>query len=756
MKMYRKATLGRQAGFNLLEVVIGIAVFFIGLLALASLQGSLTRSMADAKVRSEASNLAERAIEQLRGFTTIAASTGVFDYTTGVFGYGDIVDGTGTVTSNGVQYTLSLDVTDYWYQNNVGVGTFTTTAPSGAGASNFKRVEVVVAWDTNASLRSLDESGGELLAINLNPTNDIVIGGTERTGIKLSSVIPALVTSASYKVSEESESELPTPEITYQPGQNPEVIALSLGDDKFKESLTPVPDVIRSDELVETSFDVITYSSNGPDSFFLRREEFTAVSCECRLRAANATFPARRPVIWAGDEYARGHFVTKPYGESANNQQSSLCDSCCRDHHDGGSSADDHADTATNRYGPFKAASEYYTTFPFAGDHKHYTATGALAGVNSVYLEACRMVRVDGFNRVMQDFRREDQYIFPQDFLDAGNEIDVYSAYVTGAAAAFEDAVTEDYEQATPSICIGGPSPCVAEAPLQGAYPLVLGTDGSGNPTELPTWTDLDADADEIQQLRSRGIYIDYLSQDLRAFIDCLQAGGDKDSCEVEGSDVILDRTGSENVLELLPFFDVQRTFLDRWTETPANSPVDASNEELADNNAHSRGVVSEDAVGGSDVSAASHRGNLGFTDTQPIDPEFMSYVTEADLNVQSLGGGSTPVPPGSVAISGTLTETVSGSPTIAISQGGDAVCNRTVAGFDCFVPPLSTTATLTVSGYDHPNGATFRWACGAGLVKLSQIPNGENTQAVFQLTGLVAGNTYNIVIYEADSDPCP
>jgi len=37
--------------------------------------------------------------------------------------------------------------------------------------------------------------------------------------------------------------------VTYQPGANPDIFALSLGDSKFKESLLPEPDVIRSDEL---------------------------------------------------------------------------------------------------------------------------------------------------------------------------------------------------------------------------------------------------------------------------------------------------------------------------------------------------------------------------------------------------------------------------------------------------------------------------------------------------------------------------
>ena len=61
----------RQAGFSLLELVIGLFIFSTGMLALASLQGQLTRSQADAAIRSVATNIAEEQIELARGFGLI-------------------------------------------------------------------------------------------------------------------------------------------------------------------------------------------------------------------------------------------------------------------------------------------------------------------------------------------------------------------------------------------------------------------------------------------------------------------------------------------------------------------------------------------------------------------------------------------------------------------------------------------------------------------------------------------------------------
>ena len=53
----------RQSGYSILEVVIAIVIFAIGMLALASFQGALTRSTAEAKVRTEAVSIAEEVIE---------------------------------------------------------------------------------------------------------------------------------------------------------------------------------------------------------------------------------------------------------------------------------------------------------------------------------------------------------------------------------------------------------------------------------------------------------------------------------------------------------------------------------------------------------------------------------------------------------------------------------------------------------------------------------------------------------------------
>jgi len=743
----------RQPGYSLLEVMIAIAIFAIGMLALASLQGNLTRSAADANMRTVAVNLAEELIENRRGFARLSDPTNAFP------AYDDISDETMTETRGGITYTLNSDVTDFYF--DLPSDSFTDTAPVGATASDYKLMSVTVTW-VAPDFRSVE--GEELTAASLGT-------GT----VTVSDTISSLSSAASQKVTSQDASGLGIPPLPYTPGAQPDVAALSLGDDRFRESRLPQPDVLRQGELVQTRFDVITYSQLNGEALILRREDFAAVSCECTLQAppGDPESAGRRPTIWAGDEYDLGHFVDKPFGVPTDSGQPAFCDICCRDHHDGGSSGDDSSDAAANFYDPFRASSEYFTSGRFSGDHKHYrldrngNSPPDLLLANSegdIYLEACKLTRKDGFFKVAQDFRQEDLNVLPERFLDSSSNAATYSGYVTQAADAYENAASDGYEGAPP--CIGGPAPCVAE------------------PSAFPSETTLPLDGAETQQLSSRGIYIDYLSDDLRSVIGCLRGGGDAESCQA--GEVILDQSQSVNILEALPFFDVQLTFLNRWNETPTNTPVDTTNEPLASDNAHSRGVASRDLFGGSTVLAAGHRGNLGLTDTAAVDPGFASHIAEGSIIVQSLdglgAGGGEPIPSPDPEISGLLSETIGGiSATDIVVEGINGVlCDRTVTGYECTVPAeancnlpvaASNNGEIKVSGYgqadvvgvDEVTGEpvveqTFpAYACLTGnqLVRSSEQTSGVDAYAIFEACGTPAPDGPGYDIHIQDS-PCP
>jgi prepilin-type N-terminal cleavage/methylation domain-containing protein len=729
---YLHPSADRQAGFSLIEILIAILVFAIAMLGLAQLQGRLARISADADMRRVAINIAEELLETQRGFGLLET-----DPDGHIAAYADITNATGSLTRGNMDYGITQSVVEYFYDPDS--GTFTTTNNTATLHSDFKGITIDITWDTP----------GFVLAEGQSTTSNLGSGN-----VSLQGIISSATSRGDSQVMTQSTGH-EEPLVNYTPGANPDIMSLSLGENKFKESTVPKPDVIRLGELVESRFDVITYSQTDDGALFLRREQFSAVSCDCTLRAppGAAENAGRRPTIWAGDEYMEGHYLDKPYGESANNQQSPLCVTCCKDHHDGGRSTQDHADTAVNVYDPFRPSGEYYDLGTYIGDHKHYdrTRTGELVLAvddGDPYVEACRLVRKDGFFKVAQDFRQEDLHVFPDNFLDETAEVEDYSSYVTNAANAFENATYPDYETDPP--CIGGPFPCVAAPSMGSSYPTAL------QAGELPSWTRLPLNGSDTQQLRSRGIYVDYLSSDMRNVADCLRAGGDAERCH--SGDVELDRTGTTNLLEIIPFFDVQLTSLYRWTETPTNTPVDTSNEGLEDLNTHSRGLASRDDYGCSTVESRGHRGNLGFTDTAPVNPTYAANLEVATISVQSLTnlntGGCTPGgDTGTRLITGTVGETVNGlrATDIEIRGVNGVLCDRTPDGFECYVADGLINPRVEVYGYDKV-GQDY-WACltGNDLVLESEVINGTGARATFALDGDPApvGSGYDINVQD-------
>ncbi|MFC1689399.1 prepilin-type N-terminal cleavage/methylation domain-containing protein [Pseudomonadota bacterium] len=701
-------------GYTLIEVLIGILVFSLGMMALAKLQGNLARNSGDSNARTVATNIAEEIIESSRNFVQITS-----DGTK--LAYNDIVDGTATITRAGNQYTVVTNVTDYYY--DVVEDDFDTTAPSGIGKSDFKKIELTVTW-------SPADDGLEF-QIDENTQTSGQLGSGR---IQLTDVISSLPTIASGKVALGSTGDMSySPPVDYNPGENPDIVSIELGANKFKESTTPLPDVVRTDELVQTTFDVVTYSQDNSGATFLRREEFRALSCECTLRLPDdSTQGGFRPTVWEGYEYTAAEFVSKPFGESANNQQSEFCDLCCRDHHDGGTGENDRGtDPGFSRYNPFRPPSDYYGEGALLGDHKHYSrdSNGNLVPVDSdgdTYVEACRMIRKDGFWRIAQDLRQEGLNSFPADYLDDESEVDVYSDYVTDAVDAFETAIGS-----SPTYPLGSP---LMPKPSEMSPAYIFPASTSDNPTTFPT-----ALGDTEQQLRARGIYIDYLSKTLRDRINCLEPGGDGEDCE--------DLPGVTSALEIIPFYDVQLTWLSRWNESPNNNPVDVTNEAIADDNSHSRGNAQlTSGFRDSTISSSVHPGNLGLTGTDPIDPWYSSDEETYYLYALAVDYSSPPPLSGDSVI-GTITTSVPGFRAADVEIfGQDAQCDRTNTGFKCVIEATANNPYIKVTNYVKANKVLV--ACSEELQ--TREPYNENGRDWTRFRLPTGGNiTVTIVIKE-------
>ena len=63
-------------GFTLIEVLVGMTIFALGMLALVNLQSNLARNSGDSNSRTVANNIAEEVIERFRTFSQIPSDPG--------------------------------------------------------------------------------------------------------------------------------------------------------------------------------------------------------------------------------------------------------------------------------------------------------------------------------------------------------------------------------------------------------------------------------------------------------------------------------------------------------------------------------------------------------------------------------------------------------------------------------------------------------------------------------------------------------
>jgi type II secretory pathway pseudopilin PulG len=505
----------RPRGFSLLEALIAVVVLSTGLLALAALQSAMIRSSVDARIRSSASAAAVAVLEDLRagGYQAILTGTGIpVDMATENYIVPDpAVVGGFTITYN----------SQAWFDNG---GTFTPTLPTGAPPlAEFKKIDITVGWTDpyGSGQRSLvfTDLVGPLGASLTSPD-------LSQLGSTLNNQRPIVITKSP---------------------EGPGVIPIAVGDGQDTAATNPKPVIVsqgNKSAVIETRFDVLNFSSGGedfPDDFvrIQKRVETSIVGCTCQFGATGAltgVFSEQfRPTFWDGTRYAPPKVSgtaapagPKPSGQGNNTViQSELCTDCCRDHHDP-------SGVQGAKFDPFRASA-----------HTHFNlSNGNLNAVSSGdYIEACRLIRVDGLWRVATDMH--------DDFFGL-----LKTTTVAGKAAADpvpDPATTPIYEE---FVIDALKSRFVAGTPLNAAGLASL-YDSKG--LNAPTTIDIALSAGDSRWLHARGFFVDFIEPEAQQVIDEART-----NCPVG--------TPAEScVLPFVPFTTINMTELATWSRS-ANS----------------------------------------------------------------------------------------------------------------------------------------------------------------------------------------
>lgn len=610
-------------GFSLLEVMIAVVVLATGLLALAALQGSLTRSSADAKVRGRVAALLAARLDEVRsmGYGAIVSSTDSCATNEGN------TDGSNWVprsicTQTGLGTLVATQTVTEWS----GTGSFTQTAPADPDDAQFKRVDLSATWSDAAGgshrLAMASDISSLGLSSNLIPPPEDQSAGS--SGPVVRTINPATAG----------------------------VIPIALGNSGSSTAASnPTPELVgqgNNQSIVGTKFNVLTYTPPAGNAVVIqKRFENELIKCTCQYGAGGTNLPeiyrtAQWPAIWTGERYevykpdspVNAPGQTYSSGPKAGVTQSALCQECCRDHHDD-------ATSGVAKFDPERALVTGESTGREKYDLNNQNALTIVPNTNNAtYINACRVIRVDGFWRTASDmYSRQFGLLETQTVSGLQAKSGLPTSAATTAYTNFVKDYLAQYNGTT------GTAPTNAQTMYDDT------ARGLNNPSLVTIAT---ASNSDYRYLHARGLYVDYLEAKARQkLVDVLATNCPGGVCPTG--------TVADYILPYLPFTSANLTEIAKWLASNTSVlTVNSGNLLATDPSQPSGSRTLGKVVGTSDNTGSIRRSNSGvavntgasFTGFDGVDPGDNTTIA-SDAQPFQVGGIVNTGPTFDVRVSG-------------------------------------------------------------------------------------------------------
>lgn len=511
----------RQRGVSLIDVMIAVAVLATGMLAMAALQGSLVRAGSESRTRSQAVALAEGVLGSLR--SRADADIEVYRALT-TANWKNYVDDRIDTPSAGdfrAAFTVAAEVDRFVLRE--------TSAE--CGASNFPCFRAA----TVADLPNANDPEYKRITANVSWRD----AGNTLHEIKLVDILSSLPSSNSEILVDKDLSKSPKnaagPQVRIPIPKDVGIIPIAIGDGRETAATNPKPVIDTRTGVPTTRFDVLTYRNESTAAQVQRRVENQAFTCRCEfgITPTGSTFftDPVRPTFWNGQRYVTPKFASEvgatPPKSAARTgvSQSSLCNDCCRDHHDPG---------VVPRVSPYRNTHDHYG---FGADGNVDLSKKVTSGE---YAEACRMIRVSGIWRVASDFRLEQMGLLQTTTDAAGRQV---------ALPAPSSTAITNYEGFAKQLLRARAIPPRAKSPLTQTAIEALAENNNLNDPSVVAITPQSTDK---RFLHDRGLYFDHLEEPAINFITA-----QLDTCTNPDKLVC--------ILAFLPFVSINTTEIAPW-----------------------------------------------------------------------------------------------------------------------------------------------------------------------------------------------